>query len=89
MHNNENDQDYFFQTIDSNFPQSVKKPIDKSSDDLNIKLDFIINELKDIKDMCKKMSEHIDFVDDTYQTLKKPIDFIKNQVNSLYIEDNK
>ena len=59
-----------------------------NSDPIEEKLDFIINELREIKEMCLKMSKHIDFVDDTYNTLKRPIDFIKNQVNILTLENS-
>lgn len=46
---------------------------------LETKLDKIIDLLE--RD-CKKMSDHIDFVENVYETVKSPFYFIMNKVNS-------
>ena len=48
---------------------------------LDEKLNYIIKELAEIKLMCRKMSQHIDFIDETYSNLKLPLEFIKDKVN--------
>ena len=43
-------------------------------------LKVLINQL--IK-TCERMDEHISFVETTYDTLRKPLDFVKEKVNYL------
>lgn len=54
---------------------------------INIKneISLLRNDIKEIKEIllncnyaCNKMSSHIDFVDNTYQSLKTPINYIKS-----------
>lgn len=45
-------------------------------DELNAKLD-------NINKTSTKMSEHIDFIEETYVTLKTPLNFVKNKVERL------
>jgi hypothetical protein len=49
-----------------------------------------INELKldnkklnDVNIICNKMSEHINFVEDTYSSLKAPINFVKKSIEKI------
>ena len=52
--------------------------------DLEVKLNKITELLEnDIAPNCNKMSSHIDFVDNVYETVKNPLDFICNKVNKL------
>lgn len=52
--------------------------------DLEVKLNKITELLEnDVKPNCNKMSSHIDFVDNVYETVKNPLDFICNKVNKL------
>ena len=45
--------------------------------DLEVKLNKITELLEnDVKPNCNKMSSHIDFVDNVYDTVKSPLDFI-------------
>ena len=44
---------------------------------LNDKLD------KEVTGECKKMGEHIDFVENIYETVKYPLGFICNKVTNL------
>lgn len=55
-----------------------------------IKLNNIEKELQELKqvilnlkDTTKRMDDHISFVESTYDTLKKPLDFVKQKVNYL------
>ena len=51
------------------------------------KLDNIYNLLNtDVKDNCEKMKEHIDFIDNVYDSIKFPLYFICNRIN--YNQDN-
>lgn len=54
-------------------------------DDIKNELAFLRSEVREIKEIllncnknCNKMSEHIDFVDNTYNSLKTPINYIKS-----------
>lgn len=51
------------------------------------KLDNIYNLLNtNVKDNCEKMKEHIDFIDNVYDSIKFPLYFICNRIN--YNQDN-
>jgi archaellum component FlaC len=53
---------------------------------VNAKLDFLSTKMSDCESSCKNMDDHINFVEETYQTLRSPLDFVKSQVN--YITGN-
>ena len=56
--------------------------------DLEVKLNKILELLeKDVKPNCNKMSSHIDFVDNVYDTVKSPLGFICNKVSILSGKD--
>lgn len=65
-------------------------------DKLNIlenKMDNIENGIKLIhikldkcETSCKTMDDHIEFIEDAYQSLRSPLDFVRSQVN--YITGN-
>ena len=65
-------------------------------DKLNIlenKMDNIENGIKLIhikldkcETSCKTMDDHIEFIEETYQSLRSPLDFVRSQVN--YITGN-
>ena len=59
-------------------------------DTLDTKLNMIMELLdKDISTDCKKMSKHIDFVNEVYTKIKNPLGFLVNKVNSvLHITNN-
>jgi hypothetical protein len=40
-----------------------------------------------IKNDCKKMSEHIDFIENVYENVKNPLGFICNKLNFYATED--
>ena len=51
--------------------------------DLEVKLNKIIDLLeRDITPNCKKMSSHIDFIDNVYENVKAPLNFVCNSINN-------
>ena len=59
--------------------ESLENKVDNLSDQI-IELKNIISEMT--KTTCR-MDDHISFVEATYDTLKKPLDFFKSKVNYL------
>ena len=58
--------------------------IDYKLIDLDVKLNKILNLLEDdVQPNCKKMSSHIDFVDNVYDNVKNPLNFVCNKINNL------
>ena len=52
--------------------------------DLDVKLNKILDLLeRDVQPNCKKMSSHIDFVDNVYDNVKNPLGFFCNKINTL------
>lgn len=57
--------------------------------DLEVKLNKITELLEnDVAPNCNKMSNHIDFVDKVYDTVKSPLNFMCNKVNVLSGNEN-
>ena len=51
---------------------------------INEKLDKLINLIeKDVKEDCKKMSNHIDFIEKVYDNVQSPMYFICDKLNNL------
>jgi chromosome segregation ATPase len=50
--------------------------LDKKVDDMNIKL-------QKVDSSCNKMDEHIIFIEDTYNILKTPLNYVKRSVDRL------
>ena len=58
--------------------------MNKKIHNLSKKINNIENiKLNTIEDNCKKMSEHIDFIDNVYDNFKYPMNFICNKINYL------
>ena len=58
--------------------------------DLEVKLNKILELLEnDINPNCKKMSTHIDFVDNVYDNVKNPLGFICSKINLLSSDNYK
>ncbi len=58
--------------------------IEKRLDELEKKLDLIINILNnDIKENCEKMGGHINFVETVYDNVKNPLGYLCNKINYL------
>lgn len=54
------------------------------------KIEILESEVYDLKVLinkliktCERMDNHISFVENTYDTLRKPLDFVKEKVNYL------
>lgn len=54
------------------------------------KIEILEGEVYDLKVLinkliktCERMDNHISFVENTYDTLRKPLDFVKEKVNYL------
>jgi archaellum component FlaC len=43
----------------------------------------VIEMVRDQKQSCSKMDDHINFIEDTYETLRSPLDYVTTQVNRL------
>lgn len=60
------------------------KSIEKTINTLKTKIDNVENIVtNNIQENCYKMSEHIDFIDNIYESIKHPMHFIFNKVNYL------
>lgn len=59
--------------------QSLSEKLDL----INDKLDLILKRLGECESSCKKMDDHIHFVENTYTTLRHPLDYIRRTVNSI------
>ena len=56
--------------------------------EIDLKLVTILELLQtDIRPNCKKMSSHIDFVDNVYENVKNPLGFICSRVGKLSGEE--
>lgn len=62
---------------------NLEKLIIDKFDILEKKIDLLNNENKEIKKECTKMGSHIDFIEDTYNTLQMPLNYIKKSVERL------
>ena len=61
--------------------------LENKVNDLDVKLDKILSLLEKNSEDCKKMSSHIDFVDNVYENVKNPLGFICNKVGKLSGEE--
>lgn len=46
----------------------------------------IRQELEDVKKTCARLENHITFIENTYDTLRNPIDYIKHYFNKPTIQ---
>jgi len=48
------------------------------------KLDKLLSILdENMVENCNKMGEHIDFVENVYKTVKKPLEYVSNRINAI------
>jgi archaellum component FlaC len=59
------------------------KNIEEQISIINNKIDKIIELIQKQQITQKKLEDHIDFVESTYDTLKSPLNFVKDKINSL------
>jgi len=57
--------------------------IEKKVQNLEAKIDKLIDLLENVKEDTGKMSSHIDFVDNVYTKVKMPLFWICDKVNSI------
>ena len=62
---------------------SLEKMIIEKFDNLEKKIDIINKENENIKKECHKMGSHIDFIEDTYNTLQMPLNYVKKSIERL------
>jgi len=64
--------------------KSKLSSLEEKINDLDDKLsDILILLERDVKPNCNKMSSHIDFVDNVYDTVKNPLGFFCSKVGKL------
>ena len=74
----ENDLSYNFHKV-----FSILERIESKVDSLHEIVDDLMDEASENKEYCEKMSKHIDFVDNVYDNVRHPLNFIVNKVNYL------
>tara|TARA_B110000858_G_scaffold93785_1_gene108175 strand:- start:150 stop:404 length:255 start_codon:yes stop_codon:yes gene_type:complete len=58
--------------------------LNKNVEKINEKVDIISKKLdEEIYDECKKMGSHIDFIERVYDSMKYPLNYLCNTVNSI------
>ncbi len=57
--------------------------INKKLDQLEMKLDLILDLIKEMKVGTGKMENHIDFVENIYDTVKVPFHFAMKSISSI------
>ena len=73
---------------DSKF-QNIQNKLDTLETQMNrieSKLDKLLKDfeiLNDLEPQCKKMSEHIDFVENVYDKVKSPMYYIFNKISKI------
>ena len=63
--------------------------IEIKNDEINNKLNILLEKIEDdlVKE-CKKMGSHIDFVENIYDKVKKPLNYVCDKFNNLKINKN-
>ena len=60
--------------------------LEKNMNVIESKLDMLLDKfeiLNDLKPQCKKMSDHIDFVENVYDKVKSPMYYILNKITQI------
>jgi chromosome segregation ATPase len=57
----------------------LSEKIDKTQADLQ----RVLSLLEELNIKGKRMDEHIDFIESTYEGLKRPIDFVKQKIDTI------
>lgn len=50
---------------------------------LDKKMDLLDKKINDCEKSCQNMDNHIHFINDTYISLRTPLDFFRSKVNTL------
>lgn len=64
------------------------KEIKQSLTQFNERLKGVEERLKGVEESCNKMGSHIDFVENTYEKIKKPFHYIAEKVSDLASLEN-
>lgn len=77
--------------IQSELEEYIDKTFEKINDRFNqmndrfdrieIMIKNLIGNVQEQNKSCSKMNSHINFVEDTYETLRSPLDFITTKIN--------
>jgi len=59
------------------------KTIQNKLDILDDKIELVLSLLKQQTASCNKMDSHITFIENTYDTLRTPLNFITSNVNKM------
>jgi SMC interacting uncharacterized protein involved in chromosome segregation len=62
---------------------NLEKLILEKFAEIDKKLDSLIENNKEITTECKKMGSHINFIEDTYNVLQTPLNYVKKSVERL------
>lgn len=62
--------------------------INSRLDNLEIKIQQLIQISSDNHKSSQKLNDHIDFVEHTYDTLKTPLNYITHKINNFISTDN-
>lgn len=57
--------------------------LNKKVDNLEKKIDKIIELLHNINYSSSKMNDHIDFIENTYDTIRMPLNYVKKKIEYL------
>ncbi len=57
--------------------------MEEKIDNLTNKLDHIVNLIKNNKENCEKMGNHIDFVESVYENVKNPLGYVCSKISYL------
>ena len=63
--------------------------IEQKLNNIETKLDLLLEKMEISVKECSKMGEHIDFIENVYDTVKKPLDFICDKVNMFSSNEQK
>lgn len=64
--------------------------LSKLTESLRDEVKLLSDKIDKLTVICSRMDTHIDFVEDTYENLKNPLNFISSKFNSsLKIENEK
>lgn len=63
--------------------KDLQKLLLEKFDNLEKKIDLLNKDNENIKKECTKMGSHIDFIEDTYNTLQMPLNYVKKSIERL------
>tara|TARA_B100000795_G_scaffold254529_1_gene225509 strand:- start:261 stop:530 length:270 start_codon:yes stop_codon:yes gene_type:complete len=64
--------------------KSLMIKLNNNIEKINNKIDIITESIdEDLITECKKMGSHIDFIENVYETVKKPLNYVCDKINIL------